>query len=56
VVGAVDLGPDGIALPGDRVTMTVELGHGVAMEPGLGLAIREGGRRVGAGTVLELVD
>ncbi|MEY9857740.1 elongation factor Tu [Catenulispora sp. GAS73] len=56
VVGAVDLGPDGLALPGDRVTMTVELGHGVAMEPGLGFAIREGGRTVGAGTVLELVE
>jgi elongation factor Tu len=56
VVGAVDLGTGGVALPGDRVTMTVELGHGVAMEPGLGFAIREGGRTVGAGTVLELVD
>ncbi|NUR24466.1 MAG: elongation factor Tu [Catenulispora sp.] len=56
VVGAVELPDGGQALPGDRVTMTVELGHGVAMEPGLGFAIREGGRTVGAGTVLEVLE
>ncbi|NUR63209.1 MAG: elongation factor Tu [Catenulispora sp.] len=56
VVGAVELAAGHVALPGDRVTMTVELGHGVAMEPGLGFAIREGGRTVGAGTVLEVVE
>jgi elongation factor Tu len=56
VVGVLDLGPDGTAAPGDRVTVTVELGQPVALEPGLGFAIREGGRTVGAGTVECLLD
>ncbi|HZF87500.1 elongation factor Tu [Streptomyces sp.] len=51
VVGAVDLGETAVARPGDTVTMTVELGREVPLEPGLGFAIREGGRTVGAGTV-----
>ncbi|NEY36946.1 elongation factor Tu [Streptomyces sp. PRKS01-65] len=51
VAGAVDLGGAGVARPGDTVTMTVELGRAVPLEPGLGFAIREGGRTVGAGTV-----
>ncbi|MBP8534464.1 elongation factor Tu [Streptomyces sp. MK37H] len=51
VVGAVDLGATAVARPGDTVTMTVELGRAVPLEPGLGFAIREGGRTVGAGTV-----
>ncbi|WP_028800464.1 elongation factor Tu [Streptomyces sp. 142MFCol3.1] len=51
VVGDVDLGATAIARPGDTVTMTVELGRDVPLEPGLGFAIREGGRTVGAGTV-----
>ncbi|MFJ8940571.1 elongation factor Tu [Streptomyces sp. NPDC102365] len=51
VVGDVDLGADAVARPGDTVTMTVELGRDVPLEPGLGFAIREGGRTVGAGTV-----
>jgi elongation factor Tu len=51
VVGDVDLGAAGSALPGETVTMTVRLGHPVPLEPGLGFAIREGGRTVGAGTV-----
>ncbi|MGQ4330749.1 elongation factor Tu [Streptomyces hayashii] len=51
VVGDVDLGETPVARPGDTVTMTVELGHDVALEPGLGFAVREGGRTVGAGTV-----
>ncbi len=54
--GWLDLGPDGVAAPGDRVSVTVELGQPVALEPGLGFAIREGGRTVGAGTVVGLVD
>jgi elongation factor Tu len=56
VVGVVELGAGRVALPGDKVAMTVELGQGVAMEAGLGFAIREGGRTVGAGTVVELLD
>jgi elongation factor Tu len=51
VVGDVDLGEAGIARPGDTVAMTVELGREVPLEAGLGFAIREGGRTVGAGTV-----
>ena len=56
VVGVLDLGPDGVAAPGDRVSVTIELGQPVALEPGLGFAIREGGRTVGAGTVTALLD
>ncbi|MFF6812859.1 elongation factor Tu [Streptomyces sp. NPDC012403] len=51
VVGDVDLGEAAVARPGDTVTMTVELGRDVPLESGLGFAIREGGRTVGAGTV-----
>ncbi|GAA2406098.1 elongation factor Tu [Streptomyces coeruleofuscus] len=51
VVGVVDLGEVAVARPGDTVVMTVELGREVPLEPGLGFAIREGGRTVGAGTV-----
>ncbi|MFE0350086.1 elongation factor Tu [Streptomyces griseoluteus] len=51
VAGEVDLGEAGIARPGDTVEMTVELDREVPLEPGLGFAVREGGRTVGAGTV-----
>ncbi|MFE6847880.1 elongation factor Tu [Streptomyces sp. NPDC057686] len=51
VVGDVDLGAAGVARPGETVAMTVELGRDVPLEAGLGFAIREGGRTVGAGTV-----
>ncbi|PWI19929.1 elongation factor Tu [Streptomyces sp. Act143] len=51
VVGDVDLGEVAVARPGETVTMTVELGREVPLEPGLGFAVREGGRTVGAGTV-----
>ncbi|MGG2460459.1 elongation factor Tu [Streptomyces sp. RGM 3693] len=51
VVGAIDLGERAVARPGETVTATVELGRAVPLEPGLGFAIREGGRTVGAGTV-----
>ncbi|MGW0911982.1 elongation factor Tu [Streptomyces sp. NPDC002784] len=55
VVGDVDLGAAGVARPGETVTMTVELGREVPLEPGLGFAIREGGRTVGAGTVTRVM-
>ncbi|MFJ6087124.1 elongation factor Tu [Streptomyces sp. NPDC092369] len=55
VVGDVDLGETAVARPGETVAMTVELGREVPLEPGLGFAIREGGRTVGAGTVTALV-
>ncbi|MEU4468236.1 elongation factor Tu [Streptomyces sp. NPDC024017] len=51
VVGVVDLDEVAVARPGDTVAMTVELGRDVPLEAGLGFAIREGGRTVGAGTV-----
>ncbi|MDX3695912.1 elongation factor Tu [Streptomyces europaeiscabiei] len=51
VVGDIDLGEAAVARPGETVTMAVELGRDVPLEAGLGFAIREGGRTVGAGTV-----
>ncbi len=57
VVGTLELGGGvELAMPGDRVEVTVELGRPVPMDPGLGFAVREGGRTVGAGTVTELLD
>ncbi|MBT2488520.1 elongation factor Tu [Streptomyces sp. ISL-96] len=55
VVGDIDLGERAVARPGETVTVTVELGREVPLETGLGFAIREGGRTVGAGTVTGLV-
>jgi elongation factor Tu len=55
VVGHVSLDAGAMALPGDAVEMTVELGRSVAMTEGVGFAVREGGRTVGAGTVIELL-
>lgn len=55
VVGDIDLGELAVARPGDTVALTVELGRDVPLESGLGFAIREGGRTVGAGTVTELI-
>ncbi|GCB51396.1 elongation factor Tu [Streptomyces sp. NL15-2K] len=51
VVGDLDLGEVAVARPGETVAVSVELGRDVPLEPGLGFAIREGGRTVGAGTV-----
>ena len=50
VTGVCEL-PDGVemCMPGDNVEITVELIHPIAMEQGLGFAIREGGRTVGSG-------
>lgn len=57
VTGVVTLG-DGVemCMPGDNTEMTVELIHPVAMEAGLGFAIREGGRTVGSGKVATIID
>ncbi|MFD7532949.1 MULTISPECIES: elongation factor Tu [unclassified Streptomyces] len=55
VVGDVDLGAVAVARPGDTVDLTVELGRDIPLESGLGFAIREGGRTVGAGTVTGLL-
>jgi len=56
VVGEVDLGRPGSAAPGDSLELSVTLGRPVALHTGLGFAIREGGRTVGAGTVTALLD
>ena len=45
-----------MCMPGDNVEMTVELIHPVAMEEGLGFAIREGGRTVGSGKVVKIIE
>jgi elongation factor Tu len=45
-----------MVMPGDNVTITVELITPVAMDKGLRFAIREGGRTVGAGQVTEILD
>ncbi len=43
-------------MPGDTVDLTVQLGKPVAMDVGLGFAVREGSRTVAAGTVTALLD
>jgi elongation factor Tu len=45
-----------MVMPGDNVTLEIELITPVAMEKGLRFAIREGGRTVGAGTITEIVQ
>ena len=57
VTGSAHL-PTGVemVMPGDNVTMDVELITPIAMDKGLRFAIREGGRTVGAGTVTEIVE
>jgi elongation factor Tu len=57
VTGAIQL-PEGveIAMPGDNITMQVELITPVALEEGSRFAIREGGRTVGAGVVVKFTD
>jgi len=57
VTGVVTL-PEGVemVMPGDNVTVSVELITPVAMDKGLRFAIREGGRTVGAGTVSEVIE
>jgi elongation factor Tu len=56
VTGSIKL-PDGVemVMPGDNITMEVELHKEIAMEKELRFAIREGGRTVGAGVVAEVI-
>jgi len=44
-----------MGMPGDNVSLEIELITPVAMEKGLRFAIREGGRTVGAGTITEII-
>ena len=56
VTGAVELEPGvEMVMPGENVTITVELIAPIAMEEGLRFAIREGGRTVGAGVVASVI-
>ena len=57
VTGVCEL-PDGVemCMPGDNVEITVELIHPIAMEQGLGFAIRVGGRTVGSGKVATIIE
>ena len=57
VTGSIKL-PEGVemVMPGDNVSLVIELITPVAMEKGLRFAIREGGHTVGAGTIAEIVQ
>ncbi|ERM90972.1 elongation factor Tu, partial [Caldanaerobacter subterraneus subsp. yonseiensis KB-1] len=57
VTGTIQL-PEGVemVMPGDHVTLRVELITPIAMEEGLKFAIREGGRTVGAGVVSAIIE
>jgi elongation factor Tu len=57
VTGVTEL-PAGteMCMPGDNIEMTIELIHPIAMEQGLGFAIREGGRTVGSGKVVTIIE
>ncbi|MBR4934931.1 MAG: elongation factor Tu [Anaerotignum sp.] len=57
VTGVINL-PEGteMCMPGDNVEMTIELITPVAMDQGLRFSIREGGRTVGAGSVVEVIE
>ena len=57
VTGSIEL-PQGteMAMPGDNISITVQLIQPIAMEEGLRFAIREGGRTVGAGVVAKIIE
>jgi len=57
VTGNVDL-PEGVemCMPGDNIEMVIELIAPIAVENGLKFSIREGGRTVGAGSVIEILE
>jgi elongation factor Tu len=57
VTGSLNLtGGAEMCMPGDNITMKVELGKAVAMEQGLRFAVREGGRTVGSGVVSKVTE
>ncbi|HEX9897102.1 MAG TPA: elongation factor Tu [Dehalococcoidales bacterium] len=57
VTGGIEL-PQGVemVMPGDNLNMKIKLIYPVAMEPGMKFSIREGGRTVGAGTVIKIIE
>ena len=57
VTGVIKLPEDvEMCMPGDNLLMEIELIHPIAMEQGLGFAIREGGRTVGSGRVVSIIE
>ncbi|MGB3367839.1 MAG: elongation factor Tu, partial [Acidaminobacteraceae bacterium] len=50
--------PEGVemCMPGDNIEMTIELIAPIAVEEGLKFSIREGGRTVGAGSVIKIIE
>ncbi len=57
ITGVIKL-PDGaeMVMPGDNITMTIELIHPIAMDQGLKFAIREGGKTIGSGVVASIIE
>ena len=57
ITGVINL-PEGVemVMPGDNVEMVVELIHPIAVEQGTKFSIREGGRTVGSGNVIEIIE
>ncbi len=57
VTGTVELSPDKqMVMPGDNTEITVELIYPIAMDKGLRFAIREGGRTVASGQVIDIIE
>ncbi|MFH0982107.1 MAG: elongation factor Tu [Planctomycetota bacterium] len=57
VTGSLELlGGAEMCMPGDNVTLKIELGKAIAMEQGLRFAVREGGRTVGSGVVAKVLE
>jgi elongation factor Tu len=50
--------PEGVemVMPGDNITVEIDLGKNIAMEAGQRFAIREGGRTIGAGRISEVIS
>ena len=56
VTGSLNLQGAEMCMPGDNVEMVVELGKPIAMEEGVRFAVREGGRTVGSGVVIKIIE
>ncbi|MEG1805259.1 MAG: elongation factor Tu, partial [Clostridia bacterium] len=56
ITGSLKL-PEGVemVMPGDHITMTIDLINPIAIEEGLRFAIREGGKTVGSGVVSKII-
>jgi len=56
VTGGLTLKGAEMCMPGDNIVMEVSLGKPIAMEQGLRFAVREGGRTVGSGVVIKVLE